>query len=149
MTMKSSEIMNIKVAAGSRTLYLELTENADSTRFLSISEVRSGSCGERSRILVDEEFVPDLHRALGAVLEMIGRKTPPQKQKSHTLEEKRREHSRAYEPWTDEEEKQVREEYTRGLGIERLAEQVGRKPTAVLSRLYQMGVIKHKEKPRW
>lgn len=140
MKSKFTEIMNIRIAAGSRTLFVDLKENADSTRFLSISEVPSGGSGKRSRILIDEEFVPDLHKALGAVSEMLRRKSPLQK---------RGEHSRAYELWTDEEERQLRDGYASGVGVEKLAEQVGRKPTAVLSRLYQMGVIKHTDKPRW
>lgn len=44
------EVMNVKVGAGSRTLYVDLKENPDGTRFLSISEVRASKERVRSRI---------------------------------------------------------------------------------------------------
>lgn len=45
MNAKATEIMNIKISAGSRRLYLDLKENADGSRFLSMSEVRADRGG--------------------------------------------------------------------------------------------------------
>jgi len=141
-----TEIMNIKLAAGSRTLYIDLKQDSGGGRFLSISEVQVAGLHERSRILVDEEFLPDLHRALGAVLELLGRKEP---KKSYTVSRKRCDHPRAYEPWTEEEQERLQQGYAQGEGVHQLAEQLARAPTAVLSRLYQLGMIKPSEEPRW
>lgn len=140
------EVLNVKVGAGSRTLYVDLKENPDGTRFLSISEVRASKTRERSRILIDEEHVAELHRALDSVLEFLSRKS---RTKAYSIPEKRRERPRAYERWTRGEEEQLVEAYDEGCGVSELAERHARAPTAVLSRLYQLGVLKHNERPRW
>jgi hypothetical protein len=144
MSSKSREILNIRISAGSRTLYVDLKEKEDGTRFLSISEVRRSS--ERDRVVVDEEYVADLHRALGAVLELLDR-TPATR--SIPDEQKPDVHSRAYSRWTREEDRELKQGYIGGQGIEALARQHGRAPTAILSRLYQLGVLKITDKPRW
>lgn len=144
MNAKATEIMNIKISAGSRRLYLDLKENADGSRFLSMSEVRADRGGERSRILIDEQYVADLHRALGAVVQLVDADQP---RVSYTLEEKRRDHPRAYKPWTDEEETELKDGYVQGRGIDALARQHERAPSAVLSRLCQIGLVKPNENP--
>ena len=146
MSLKFIEVMNVRIPAGSRTLYLDLGQNEDGTRFLSISEVRGSGPAERSRILVDERYVADLHRAVSAVLELMGGKPSP---KAYSVEEKRRNHGRAYKLWTAEEENELKQGYSQGRGVKDLAEQHGRAPTAIISRLYQLGVVKAREKPRW
>lgn len=140
------EIMNVRLSAGSRTLYLDLAENENGTKFLSISEVRASESDKRSRILLDEQYIPDLHRALAAVLELLDFKSS---HKKYSIEEKRRGHARAYEPWTAEEESNLRMGYSQGRGVNELAEQHGRAPTAIISRLYQLGILKSTQKPRW
>lgn len=146
MSTKFSEILSVKLPAGSRTLYLDLKQCTDGSRFLSISEVPHSGSRQRSRILVDERHVAALHDALGEVAEKLhGRGVV----KSYTVDEKRRNHDRAYKCWTGEEDDQLREAYTRGSGIEQLARDHGRAPTAILSRMYQLGIITIHDTPRW
>jgi hypothetical protein len=145
MSLKFGELMNLKVPAGSRTFYLDLKQDDDGGRYLSISEIDKRGT-DRSRILIDESHLAKLHQAIGTILERLNSKP---KSESYTLEEKRREHRRAYEAWTAREEHRLRDAYQSGATIGDLAEEFGRAPTAVLSRLYQLGVIRVGDQPRW
>jgi hypothetical protein len=146
MKTRFHEILSVKVPAGSRTLYLDLKQCTDGSHFLSISEVPRGGSRERSWILVDETYVDALRNALGEITQKLQEQKPL---KSYTVEEKRRDHGRAYKRWTREEDDRLREAYARGSGIEHLARDHGRAPTAVLSRMYQLGVITMHDEPRW
>lgn len=132
-----NEVMSVRVEAGSRTLYVDLKENADGSKFLSISEVKRTACKARSRILIDEEYVPELFRAICAVLEFLA---PERRPKSYSVEQKRQMYPRAYEPWTEEEQQRLKEGFARGLSVEELAQQHGRGPTAIRSRLERLGL---------
>jgi hypothetical protein len=134
------------VPAGSRTLYLDLKQNDDKTRFLSISEVRGSDPNRRSRILLDEQYVPDLHQALAAVLELL--KTAPSS-KEHHAENQDQSLARAYKLWTADEDGRLKTSYRQGRGVNVLAVQHERAPTAIISRLYQLGILKPMERPRW
>ena len=131
------EVMSVRVEAGSRSLYVDLKENADGSKFLSISEVKRNGRDGRSRILIDEEYVPELFRALCAVLEFLAPRRGP---KSYSVEQKRQMYPRAYDPWTEEEEERLKEGFARGLSVEQLAQQHGRGPTAIRSRLERLGL---------
>jgi len=145
MSPKFGELLNLKVAAGSRTFYLDLKQDDDGGRYLSISEFdRRGR--DRSRILIDESYLANLHQAIGAVLERLDTKP---RSKSYTVEEKRKRHPRAYEAWTAREENRLKDAYQSGATIDDLAQELGRAPTSVLSRLYQLGIISVGDKPRW
>ncbi len=140
MSRDHTEVMNIKVRAGSRTLYVDVKENAGGGRFVSLRELRAGAEDERSRILVDEAFVPALLRALRGVAAFLRDERPRKSAPSATRAERRQAHPRAYEPWTDEEEQQLKEGHARGCGVGELARQLQRKPSAVRSRLHKLGV---------
>ena len=58
---------------------------------------------------------------------------------SNRLEEIRREHRRAYEPWSNDDEQELERLYRAGLPIEAIATQLGRQPGAIRSRLNQIG----------
>ena len=58
---------------------------------------------------------------------------------SNRLDEIRREHPKAYEPWTDEEEQQLEQLHSSGLSISELAARLGRQPGAVQSRVSRLG----------
>lgn len=146
MNLKPSEIMNVKIPAGSRTLYLDLKQSKDGSKFLSISEVRGSSTSERSRILIDEAYVVDLHRSLTAVLAMLDQN------KSTVLptnEERDLGRSRAYKRWTTQEDNDLKKAYLGGLGVDELVMRHARAPTAIISRLYQLEILNAKEGPRW
>jgi len=146
MSRNFSEIMNVKIPAGSRILYLDLAQNKDGTKFLSISEVRESNKNQRSRILVDEEYVADLHRAISAVMLMLVQNKPTEVLNEEGSQKGR---SRAYERWTTTEDNELKQAYLGGCGVNELAEKHGRATTAIISRLYQSGILKPTDKPRW
>ena len=137
MTPEYTEIMSVRVEAGSRTLYVDLNQNPDASRFLSISEVKHGP-DPRSRILIDEQYVPELFRALGAVVEFLA---PKKTGKSYTLDEKRRTHPKAYEPWTEEEDHRLEAGFAQGLSVDQLAQRHARAPSAIERRLERLGLL--------
>jgi len=137
MSADFKEIMSVRIDAGSRTLYVDLKENADGSKFLSISELKRGDGDARSRIVMDEEYVPQLLRALCAVQEFL---TPERRPKSYSVKQKREMHRRAYEAWTDEEEARLREEFSRGTSVDELAQAHGRTASAIQRRLERLGL---------
>jgi hypothetical protein len=147
MSSEFTEVMNVKVRAGSKTYYIAVGQHADGSRFVSLSEVRGGAEGERSRILIDEAYVTELHRALGTVAAFLEGKPRRTSAQPVTLAERRQAHPRAYEPWTDEEEKRLREGHAQGHSVGELARQLQRKPSAVRSRLRRLNAAMP-EKPR-
>ena len=137
MSADYREVMSVRVDAGSRTLYVDLKENTDGSKFLSISEVKRHGDEARSRILIDQEYVPELFRALSAVLEFLAPKREPN---SYTVAQKRQMYPRAYEPWTEEEQQRLKEGFARGVSADQLAREHGRGPTAIRSRLERLGL---------
>ena len=102
-------------------------------------EVHPRDVDARSRILIDEQYLPDLFRALNAVLEFLA---PKGQAKEYTVDEKRRTHSHAYEPWTDEEDQRLRVESAQGLSIDQLAQAHGRTAMAIRARLERLGLTR-------
>jgi len=60
--------------------------------------------------------------------------------KSYTVEEKRQENKDAYKPWDNELDNLLKQMYTNGASITRLAEQFGRTKGAIISRLKKLNV---------
>ncbi|MXZ91734.1 MAG: hypothetical protein F4Z05_09715 [Chloroflexi bacterium] len=58
---------------------------------------------------------------------------------SDRLQEIRREHPRAYEPWTAEEEQKLGQLHSAGLGVAEIAQRLGRQPGGTQSRLNRLG----------
>ncbi|MDO9536824.1 MAG: RQC domain-containing protein [Thermoplasmata archaeon] len=61
-------------------------------------------------------------------------------QKSYTVENIRETHPKAYEKWTEEEEKTLTKLFKKGTTIEDISNQCGRKPGAIRSRLKKLGL---------
>jgi len=134
-----SEIINIEVSAGSRTIYLDVKEQEDGSRFLSIREVKhAGDPAGASRVIVDQKYIRDLHRAIGAVLAFI---EPEPTGKSYTLAEKRTKHARAYAPWTEEQDAELTTGFQAGRTYAELSEILGRSEKGVTARLLRLGLI--------
>ena len=56
------------------------------------------------------------------------------------IEQMRSQYSRAYERWTTDEDDSLRQAFSGGKNIQELAEQLGRQPSAILSRLAKLGL---------
>lgn len=65
----------------------------------------------------------------------------PQKEKSYTYEEKRKEHGNAYLPWEEKADRILESLYNEGRSIKEIAEIMERSHGAISSRLRKLGVI--------
>jgi hypothetical protein len=134
-----SEIINIKVSAGSRTIYLDVKEQEDGSRFLSIREVKhGGDDAGGSRVIVDQKYIRDVHRAIEDVLAFI---EPGTKWKAYTLADKRAEHARAYAPWTHEQDVALTQGFRAGRSRAELSKMLGRSEDGISARLLRLGLI--------
>jgi hypothetical protein len=50
-------------------------------------------------------------------------------------------HSKAYQPWSRDEEDRLRAAFERGAPVSQIAETLGRKPGAIRSRMRKLGLI--------
>ncbi len=64
-----------------------------------------------------------------------------QPKKTYTLEEKRERHPRAYEPWTDDEDRSLEGLVRPGATVAQIAGQLGRNRGAIRSRLVKLGLV--------
>lgn len=64
----------------------------------------------------------------------------PTASRGTSLAEKRRQHPRAYERWTDEEDDQLRREHAEGLTAAEMVESHGRNKGAITARLERLGL---------
>ncbi|OCQ97651.1 hypothetical protein BCD64_06000 [Nostoc sp. MBR 210] len=63
-------------------------------------------------------------------------------QKTYSIKEIRKTYSRAYKPWSNDEDEQLRQRYRQGVKINNLAVEFQRKPGGIRSRLKKLGLIK-------
>jgi hypothetical protein len=80
------------------------------------------------------EFLESLEDVLRPVI------TTP-RARSWTVDEKRRQHSNAYRPWTREDDAELREAHDKGVTVDELAARFGRGQGAITSRLAKLGVL--------
>ncbi len=59
-----------------------------------------------------------------------------------SIEEVPREHARAYEKWSVEEDEELHRKHAMGSNVSELAEHFGRQPSAIRSRLKKLGLVK-------
>nr|WP_321512954.1 helix-turn-helix domain-containing protein [uncultured Pseudodesulfovibrio sp.] len=89
----------------------------------------------RSAFLKATEMVFD---DLEDELKTFGASSSPKK--SYSIEGKKEKHPKAYEKWTPEEEKELAQRYEQGIPIPEIAEQLGRNPGGIRSRLQKLGL---------
>ena len=61
------------------------------------------------------------------------------REKTYTVMEKRGSHKEAYQPWTPEQDKKLKEIYDSGASVTKMAEQLERTKGAILSRIKKLG----------
>jgi hypothetical protein len=88
---------------------------------------------------------PRLSDSIGAstVVPAIGGgvDSPSESAPAYTVQEVRRTHPRAYEPWTEDEEATLRFLFVQGWTVARLAEALGRQRGGIQARLCRMGLV--------
>ncbi|MCK4657532.1 MAG: DUF3276 family protein [candidate division Zixibacteria bacterium] len=141
MSEEKEELYSAKLPAGKRTYFFDVKESTDTVRYLTITESRRKGKKEfeRHRVMVFQEnalaFNEEIGRALRWILEDAesakGFGDQPQNAEDDN-------------GWTKEEEDTLRREYVR-LGerptIDELAALFHRKPSAIRSKLEEMGLL--------
>lgn len=108
-----------------------------------------------TQVLAEEEWTPTvLQRRQRELIDVLKKEwhleqvspTPPihvlqeRTKPAYTVEEKRREHPRAYEKWSPEDDERLKEMYAAGHGVAELAKHFERNNGAIRSRLIKLGL---------
>jgi len=119
--------------------FIDVKESRSGVKYLVISESRSSKeAREHSRVMIFQEHIPSFVRALKRALETFGIVFP--EGKTYSQAEIRSRYPKAYMKWTQEEEAILSEGFLQGKSVEELANILGRKPSAVRSRLRKLGL---------
>jgi len=134
------ELFSEKVLAGSRTYFFDVKESVDGKKYLVINESK-GEVGKESyehrRVMVFEEHILAFHKGLEKALEFMKSGI----NQSYEVEQIRRQYPKAYVKWTEDEDMQLKNEYTQGKAISELAVTFQRQPGAIRSRLQKLGLL--------
>ncbi len=109
--MKANEIYSDKLLAGKRTYFFDIKKSEQDDLYLGVSESKkTGNGFERHGILVFEENIKEF---IGAFLKLLTRfeelKEPkPTVDKTYSVEEIRKSYSKAYLPWTIEDDQEAK-----------------------------------------
>lgn len=148
MLEKSKEVFSKRIRAGRRVYFIEVKESRNEAKYLVIGESRrSKNEWEHSRVMIFQEHIPSFVRALKGALETFG--IAFSKGKTYSLAEIRSKHPKAYTKWTQEEEAILTEGFLRGKSVEELASILGRKPSAIESRLRKLGLQNSEPASGW
>ncbi len=138
------ELFSERVAAGSRTYFIDIKESADGTKYLVISESRQdGEKWEHHRVMVFEEHLESFREAFQKATEFL-----TASKKAYSVGAIRRTHPRAYEPWSPEEGERLRARCEEGFDIPELARVFQRQEGAIRSRLKKLGLTARADKAR-
>lgn len=142
--IKSSK--EFKMGSKSGTIYFDIVENGNE-HFLKITQSKSLGNGEfrREKIFITEQELQDFKEIIVKAMEywnpQPGTQSSPQKEETHTLEQKREQYGNAYLPWEEEADNLLKKWYSEGKTISELSEMFERKPSAIRSRLRKLGLI--------
>ena len=125
------------ISAGLQTFHLEIKKTKEGRSYLDFQERRENEAnGAKRRIVILDEYLPQISEAFQKALVSLGFKS-----KSSDIEQIRQTHPRAYQPWTADEEEKLRYQFHGGSKIDELAANLGRQPSAILSRLARLGLL--------
>jgi hypothetical protein len=137
--LPGEELFSARVKAGSRTYFIDVLRAENGAKYLKLSESREGSEGERRehhRVMVFEENICEFIRAITEAMPFMRPDPLPSR-----IQEMRRQHPRAYEKWTDDEDARLRVEFSNGTDRTELARMFQRQRSAVKSRLQKLGLL--------
>jgi DNA-directed RNA polymerase specialized sigma24 family protein len=138
MDERRKELFSERVTAGRRTYFFDVKESANGDKYLTISESWRDNEDrfEHSRVMVFEEYVPESYDGIRQAIRFIAGK-----EQAYSVEQIRRQHPRAYARWTEDKDRLLTEKHGQGRTIDELAEQLGRQPSAIRSRLQRLGQL--------
>ena len=132
------ELFLAKVAAGSRTYFVDVQRAQNGVKYLKISETRhaEGKPHEHNRVMVFEENIVDFIHAVTEAMPFMRPDAPPGR-----LSKLREKHPRAYAKWTPEDDARLKVEFVKGTSRAELAAIFERQPSAIKSRLQKLGLL--------
>jgi hypothetical protein len=138
MKSERTELYSKKVSAGKRTYFIDIKDTVEGKLYLVISESRLNQSGsyDHDRVMVFEEDIEPFFTELNNALKFLKKGT-----KAYNVDEIRKKYPKAYEKWSEKEDKNLMAEYSRGKSIDELAENFQRKPGAIRSRLQKLGLL--------
>ena len=133
--MKNENIFSTKFQAGNRTYFLDVKTTKDSDRYLKIAESkRTGESEfERHQIIVFDEGIDKLAEKITEVAEKMRNE-----EKSYSVDEKRKTHRNAYQPWTDEDDSRLELLFCEGKSVTELSKLFERNSGAIRSRIKKL-----------
>lgn len=132
------ELFNCKLSTPSRTFYFDLKQG-DQGVYLSISEVGHRGDGKepRSRIVIDEQDIPDFAAAIAAIREFQQPVTPPAEKPAKALKRP----PNAGKAWDPVEAESLASAFKSGTTIVQLATTHGRTRGAITAKLEKLGLV--------
>ncbi len=133
--MNIEDIFSTKFQSGNRTYFLDVKLTKDGDRYLKISESKriDESEFERHQIIVFEEGIDKLAEKITEVATKIRAD-----KKSYSMEDKRKTHRNAYQPWTDEDDNRLELLYCQGKSVADLSKEFRRNNGAIRSRIKKL-----------
>jgi hypothetical protein len=136
-TPKSITLYAVRVEADDKYYSITLHRKASGEHYVAIGQKeRDDSEGRGPRIRVGEDTLDAFASKLSALIKMLHKE-----QHARKIAEIRKIHPRAYERWTPQEEKKLREAFGEGKSVEVLAEKFKRQPSAIRGRLRELGLL--------
>lgn len=133
------------IKLGKRTYYFDLKQGKFDSQYLIITQTRQMDDGseDRQRLIL---FQDDLEAFGQAMLSsMIQFQAKKKKRINYTDQEKneiRKSFPRAFYPWTEEEDNDLKKLFKQGTSVEDMVPTMMRKETAITSRLRLLGLVK-------
>lgn len=126
---------SLYLPAGNRNYLFEIKKASSDTRYLRIQEISEIENQENNKthIIVFEEYFDEFISSLHKLLQV-----KPERNKSYSLNEIRKDHPNAYEKWTKEDDELLIKSYQDGLTISELSIIFERKVGAIQSRLKKL-----------
>ncbi|MGB0884712.1 MAG: DUF3276 family protein [Flavobacteriales bacterium] len=133
--MNNNDIFSTKFQAGNRTYFLDVKATKDGENYLKITESKrkSESEFERHQIIIFDEGIEKLAEKITEVVEKMRTN-----EKSYSVEEKRKTHRNAYQPWTNEDDNRLELLYCEGKSVTDLSNEFGRNSGAIRSRIKKL-----------
>ena len=134
MTEEKRELYTEKLTAGSRTYFFDVKESKDGNKYLVISESRHSEPNHpHSRVMVFEEHLEAFSEAYEKTVHFLRIRA-----KAYSVDDLRRKHPKAYQKWTPDEDKRLKEGFN--ASVSKLAKLFQRQEGAIRSRLTKLGI---------
>jgi hypothetical protein len=139
----SRSVLRREVRTSWREFVVEATTDADGTVSITV-QGRDVQGGVTTRLdaVVARGDLHALAQVFGGELRTIGAwSRAPHESYADLVNRVRQAHGKAYAPWTADEERTMLARFRAGASVVDLSQQLGRSPSAVYSRLVQLGEI--------